>query len=550
MKRICLFAGYDKNGLIDDYVIYYLKEMAKIADVYYYGDFEPKEGELDKISSYVKASYAKRHKKYDYGSWQELCNIIGWSNIQKYDQLILANDSCYGPLFPIHEVFDEMGKKQVDFWGLSCGRGYHIHLQSYFLVFDKTILKSTHLLDFLNEVKVQPSLREVCDLYEDRITFYLRKQGFKYASYVPYGDFVVHPYYETWRSIKDKRFPFLKVKVFDGVVGYDRKPNWRSFLRKYTDYDVSLIENNLKNRGYTKKAIRDAVVHKNNYSMGNLFKIFVRKSKSLVKRIVKPAWDKYISKFDHRFVGSRIAIEHRIDQLNEKIESMHNEISISNKGKTKESLQTSAIDFVLKYKLIKKNLITLKSDASSKKDIEFGDSPFASFNIYDILKEFKKDPYHRHDDAANILFIGKHSYEDLMKPVLDGDCVVSLNNKVIRNNIESKLLSDYLFETKLMCNFSFLVDKDRKAIFDLIIVNTFLKEVSEEEIIHILDILSNHMLEESVLIVSIPKDAKPLDAFVEILQEVGLLEAKEYNYLFHPYFSNISGNAYFVLKKM
>ena len=33
MKRICLFAGYDSNNIIHDYVIYYLKELSTVADV-------------------------------------------------------------------------------------------------------------------------------------------------------------------------------------------------------------------------------------------------------------------------------------------------------------------------------------------------------------------------------------------------------------------------------------------------------------------------------------------------------------------------------------
>ena len=40
MKRICLFAGYDSKNIIHDYVIYYLKELSTVADVYYMADNE------------------------------------------------------------------------------------------------------------------------------------------------------------------------------------------------------------------------------------------------------------------------------------------------------------------------------------------------------------------------------------------------------------------------------------------------------------------------------------------------------------------------------
>ena len=38
MKRLCLFAGYDKNCIIRDYVIYYIKELSALSDVYYMAD--------------------------------------------------------------------------------------------------------------------------------------------------------------------------------------------------------------------------------------------------------------------------------------------------------------------------------------------------------------------------------------------------------------------------------------------------------------------------------------------------------------------------------
>ena len=53
MKRICLFAGYDKNNIIHDYVVYYLKELSSVSDVYYMADNEISDEENGKILPYV-----------------------------------------------------------------------------------------------------------------------------------------------------------------------------------------------------------------------------------------------------------------------------------------------------------------------------------------------------------------------------------------------------------------------------------------------------------------------------------------------------------------
>ena len=226
-KRICLFGGYDLKNEIDDYVVYLIKRISELADVYYYGDFECEQKELNKLKPYCKGIYAHRHKKYDFGSWQELVKIIGKDKIREYDELILTNDSCYGPLYSFQNVFDEMDTRKCDFWGLSASRGLHIHIQSFFVVIKNNILKTDVLFDFLDKVKPEKSLKDVCEKYEDRLTYTLSKAGYEFSTYIPYGDFKNQPYYNTTNAIKIAKFPLLKVKTFYGEVGRELIKDWK-----------------------------------------------------------------------------------------------------------------------------------------------------------------------------------------------------------------------------------------------------------------------------------------------------------------------------------
>ena len=76
MKRICLFAGFNINGIIEDYVLYYLQELSKISDIYYLADNKIMPKEFEKITPYVKGDYGYKNGKYDFGSWTELINKI------------------------------------------------------------------------------------------------------------------------------------------------------------------------------------------------------------------------------------------------------------------------------------------------------------------------------------------------------------------------------------------------------------------------------------------------------------------------------------------
>ena len=61
IKRICLFAGYDPDGVIDDYVVDYLRELSQYADIYYLADCEMSPEQLTRIDGYTKGAWSERH---------------------------------------------------------------------------------------------------------------------------------------------------------------------------------------------------------------------------------------------------------------------------------------------------------------------------------------------------------------------------------------------------------------------------------------------------------------------------------------------------------
>ena len=95
MKRIAIFAHYDKDNLIEDYVLYYLSELKKnVDDIIFVSDSNIKQQELDKIKSLVRHYIVGKHGEYDFGSYKR---GFKWSNknlnLANYDELIFCNDS-------------------------------------------------------------------------------------------------------------------------------------------------------------------------------------------------------------------------------------------------------------------------------------------------------------------------------------------------------------------------------------------------------------------------------------------------------------------------
>lgn len=249
MKRICLFAGYDDGGVIHDYVVFYIKKMQEISDVYYMADCSLRGGEFERIAPFVKRADAFRHGKYDFGSWQELILKIGWEKLYEYDELILANDSCFAPLSDMKPIFDKASEDTAcDFWGMTCGTKYNVHLQSYFLVFKKNVILSDCFKEFFENVKSYENKSDIVRNLEAGLTKTLMNYGFipKRLSDAPYS------LYRDWKTLIKMGFPMLKVYVFTSSKDYKKFQSLRGFdifLKKISNYDPALIQSYIDKKG-------------------------------------------------------------------------------------------------------------------------------------------------------------------------------------------------------------------------------------------------------------------------------------------------------------
>ena len=215
MKRIAFFAHYDRDGIIDPYVIYYLRGLRAVADrILFASDCELHTGEAAKLEGLAEIVFAGRHGEYDFGSWKR---CFERADLGEYDELILANDSCFAPVFPLEPMFEKMRSDPCDFWGpaltlMDKGRD---HLCSFFLVFRRPVIESQAFLDFFAAVEPQPSVKEVIARYEIGLSQMLRDFGFRFGSPFPpmplghnYGSEFVHA--EAWKLA----FPFWKTRLF------------------------------------------------------------------------------------------------------------------------------------------------------------------------------------------------------------------------------------------------------------------------------------------------------------------------------------------------
>ena len=222
ITRYAVFAGYNKNGTIEPYVITYLKELNKVTDgIVYITDSSLNPEELKKLKGInIIHNEHKRHNEYDWGSYKRGFNFLKNNKyLEKADELIFANDSCYAPLSSFKPMFKTMHQRsELDFWGDLQSTKYKTHIQSYFMVFRQRVIKSKSFQSLLNSVTHHDESSYYILKYELEATQLLQNLGYKWDTYMPYNKLshLDRPEKNSYplTLIKDFNHQFLKRRTF------------------------------------------------------------------------------------------------------------------------------------------------------------------------------------------------------------------------------------------------------------------------------------------------------------------------------------------------
>ena len=253
MKRAVVFAHYDKDSLIDDYVVYYVKALKEAGcDVVFVSCKELEQAELNKLDGLVIKTIAESHDEYDFGSYKRGFFYLK-PFLNTYDELIFANDSCYGPIYPISVVFKNMENQDCDFWGITKNNfGYkksigHLfvkrqHIQSYFIAFKKNVFESETFTNFVFSIEHQENKKQIISKYEIGLTEVLVKNGFKFRTLINAYENINNITILKWRQIVQKfQMPFVKKSLFDMKnTGITTIENYEKYLGNYPQNLIKL----------------------------------------------------------------------------------------------------------------------------------------------------------------------------------------------------------------------------------------------------------------------------------------------------------------------
>jgi lipopolysaccharide biosynthesis protein len=293
--RLCIFAHYDPEGVLDEYVVKLLVALREVCSTLVFVSTSPnlspsavaphadqfiaRNGQVLPTSSGFIFPVVGVNFAYDFASWK--AGLEATANWRDYDEVVLCNDSVYGPLSPLSDAFRAMDQVDCDFWGITECLEVKRHIESYYLVFRKPVIASHVFADFWRDLQPVEDKRRLIARCEIEMSQTLIGHGFRPAAlfrddlpvrmhaatlaaghrlkqlmhqpakllqpnWASCGAYRFNKAHYFWKHLIRQYMPFLKVDLmrFDTMGVGERAVLER--VRAASDYPVELIARHLE----------------------------------------------------------------------------------------------------------------------------------------------------------------------------------------------------------------------------------------------------------------------------------------------------------------
>lgn len=261
-NRLLVYGFLDKDGIVDNYVLYQLRELKQHVSYIIFAVA----GKLSNKSKKKLINLVDEIKVYDDVTfikdlYRQVLSQLDKHRFLKFEELIISNNDMYGPIFPISKVFDHFKNSDVDFWGISRHYSWEEnnipvnsfvempeHIQDYFLVIKKSVIHSEMFLSYWQNEET------ISDTHH--LTQFLEANGFRSDVHV-HTDFwrnvcVAPLWFEASELIIENQIPYFDRRVFindnykniTSCTFGEQVQKILQFIREETNYDEKLIWEN------------------------------------------------------------------------------------------------------------------------------------------------------------------------------------------------------------------------------------------------------------------------------------------------------------------
>ena len=217
--NISIFVHWSKNNELDCDTLNYLKELKLVSEiVLFVSNSRLAEKEKRRLEELAVCFIQRENRGYDFWGWREGIFTLK-ERLKTAQNLILCNSSCFLAFNTISNVLTKMDDK-ADLWGITAfkNKTTPYHLQSYFLVFKKSLLSQwSDFITFWEELPELETWSAAVTLGELRLTNNYNKLGYECRPLIdpctlPSED--VNPSVFYAEELLKLGSPLLKKKIF------------------------------------------------------------------------------------------------------------------------------------------------------------------------------------------------------------------------------------------------------------------------------------------------------------------------------------------------
>jgi len=264
-KSLCIFASYDHQNIVDEYVYFYLQKIRKQLDaniIFISTAQHINKNDAKRLNQTCLAVITRPNEGYDFASYQQ--GILQYKEqLNNYDNVYLVNDSCYGPFADLSKI-----TVKADMWGITHNTNPSYHIQAYFMCFTPPTYSS--LIEFFSNYTAPDNYQDVINQGEIALSTYIQNQGFKLDSLLNSAE-IIEQYnnstksdvfkkraknwaantnpdisYDLWDYAIKNGSPFLKVKVARRARFRRSNADQFKWIKSNINYDIDIIKRHLK----------------------------------------------------------------------------------------------------------------------------------------------------------------------------------------------------------------------------------------------------------------------------------------------------------------
>lgn len=272
LKRLAIFFFFDKDGIADDYVDYFLNQLRPFLQelcIVVNGKLDTKSH--NKLSKIADKILYKENEGLDAYAYKYAIEYYGYKKLASFDEVLCTNFTFFGPFWPMNTMFEKMENIKCDWWSLykcSMKKPYveWEHLPSFFIVYKKSLLNTSDFKEYWDTLPKINTYNDSVMFHEQRQTPYFDKRGFKNATYFDFSSYNKQdndywPLSKADSLIQKEGFLFLKRRnlyIENGNMNFQLVSRIINYIKAHSEYPLYLIYQNIIrtqdiNSLYTKK---------------------------------------------------------------------------------------------------------------------------------------------------------------------------------------------------------------------------------------------------------------------------------------------------------